>query len=155
MLRFHIDYFKPEGKTESKPQAAQTKKTKPDEAVTQQAVVESILDKHNAATQQRRFNAVLATASINHAIAYYELFKQEQAKRKAQAPPFEPLNIACVFSPPAEGNKDVKQLQEDLPQEKADNQQDTEKKKAALKTIMADYNSQYGTNRSINGFDLH
>ncbi len=32
-----------------------------------------------------------------------------------------PLNIACVFSPPAEGNKDIQQLQEDLAQEKEDN----------------------------------
>ena len=39
-------------------------------------------------------------------------------------PTFVPLNIACVFSPPAEGNKDVQQIQEDLPQEKADNKQD-------------------------------
>ncbi|HQX51368.1 MAG TPA: hypothetical protein PLR25_15745 [Planctomycetaceae bacterium] len=37
-------------------------------------------------------------------------------------PEFVPLNIACVFSPPAEGNPDVKQIQEDLPQEKTDNE---------------------------------
>jgi type I restriction enzyme R subunit len=30
-----------------------------------------------------------------------------------------PLNIACVFSPPAEGDADVKQMQEDLPAGKA------------------------------------
>lgn len=160
VLRFHIDYYKPESaKQKETAQVASKGKTppkaKPGEAIAQQAVIESILDKHNAATQQRRFNAVLATASINHAIAYYELFKQLQAERKAQDPAFEPLNIACVFSPPADGNKDVKQLQEDLPQEKADNQQDPEKKKAALKTIMADYNTQYGTNHSINEFDLY
>lgn len=160
VLRFHIDYYKPEsarqnGTAEAAVKGQKPPRAKPGEAVTQQAVVESILDKHNAATQQRRFNAVLATASINHAIAYYELFKQEQAERKAQDPAFEPMNVACVFSPPAEGNKDVKQLQEDLPQEKADNQQDPEKKKAALKTIVADYNRQYGTNHSINEFDLY
>ncbi|MDT8399568.1 MAG: type I restriction endonuclease subunit R [Pseudomonadales bacterium] len=158
VLRFHIDYFKPE--------AAQAKdskgksKAKPDEAVTQLAVVESILDKHNAASSQRRFNAILATASINHAIAYYERFRQVQAERQAEDPDFislnfQPLNIACVFSPPAEGNKDVKQLQEDLPQEKADNLQDPEQKKAALKQIIADYNQQYGTNHNINEFDLY
>ena len=118
-------------------------------------MVEAILDKHNAATNQRRFNALLATASINNAIAYYKLFKQVQAERQAQDPTFQPLNIACVFSPPAEGNKDVKQLQEDLPQEKADNQQEPEKKKAALKTIIANYNQQYGSNHSINEFDLY
>ena len=168
VLRFHIDYFKPEAarqnaadndagndtvnnarKTEKKA------KVKPGETFTQKAVVESILAKHNAATNQRRFNAVLATSSINKAIDYYTLFKEIQAERQAGNSDLEPLNIACVFSPPAEGNKDVKQLQEDLPQEKADNEQEPERKKAALKTIIADYNSQYGTNHSINEFDLY
>mgnify|MGYP005838751443 CR=1 FL=1 len=177
VLRFHIDYYKPESAKQKKDaEDAGKGKKQPEanlsEAITQQAVVESILDKHNAATHQRRFNAVLATASINHAIAYYELFKNVQAdlqgsssatggrmpgvaERQAQAPDFQPLNIACVFSPPAEGNKDVKQLQEDLPQEKADNQQEPEKKKAALTTIIADYNQQYGTNHNLGDFDLY
>jgi type I restriction enzyme R subunit len=66
-----------------------------------------------------------------------------------------PLNIACVFSPPAEGNKDVKQLQEDLQQEKADNEKEPEKKKVALKSIIEKYNSLYGTNHNINEFDLY
>lgn len=42
---------------------------------------------------------------------------------------YEPLNITCIFSPPAEGNKDVQQIQEDLPQERFDNQQEPDKKK--------------------------
>ncbi|XGA80740.1 type I restriction endonuclease subunit R [Halomonas sp. CH40] len=162
VLRFHIDYFKHEGKKENAdqqaPEGSRTDKkqpAKPSENITQQAVVEAILSKHNAATNQRRFNAILATASINHAIAYYELFKQLQAERQASDPAYQPMNITCVFSPPAEGNKDVKQLQEDLPQEKADNQQEPEQKKAALKTIIADYNAQYGSNHSINEFDLY
>ena len=154
VLRFHIDYFKPEAARQN---AATEKKAKvkPGETFTQKAVVESILAKHAAATNQRRFNAVLATSSINKAIDYYTLFKEIQAERQAGNSDLEPLNIACVFSPPAEGNKDVKQLQEDLPQEKADNEQEPERKKAALKTIIADYNSQYGTNHSINEFDLY
>jgi len=68
---------------------------------------------------------------------------------------FLPLNIACVFSPPAEGNKDVAQLQEDLPQEKADNKQDPDRKKEALKAIIADYNARYGTNYEVGTFDLY
>ena len=165
VLRFHIDYFKPEGTPEAGQQdevaSGKPKKNnpKPSQVLTQRDVVEAILDKHDAATNQRRFNAVLASASINDAIAYYQLFKQVQAERQAprenQAPDFIPLNIACVFSPPADGNKDVRQLQEDLPQEKADNQQKPEQKKAALQEIIADYNARYGTNHSLSEFDLY
>lgn len=68
---------------------------------------------------------------------------------------FEPLKIACVFSPPAEGNKDVQQIQEDLPQEKLDNSVAPDEKKKALINIIADYNQQYGTNHTINEFDLY
>ena len=50
---------------------------------------------------------------------------------------------------------DIKQLQDDLPQEKADNQEAPEQKKAALMAIIADYNTQYGTNHNINEFDLY
>jgi type I restriction enzyme R subunit len=98
---------------------------------------------------------VLATASINDAIEYHALFKTVQAERQAADPDFQPLNIACVFSPPAEGNKDVQQIQEDLPQEKADNEQNPDQKKAALKAIIADYNARYGTNHGIGEFDLY
>ncbi|WP_230369773.1 type I restriction enzyme subunit R domain-containing protein [Paludibacterium denitrificans] len=98
---------------------------------------------------------MLATASINDAIEYFEAFKELQDKKQAEDDGFVPLNVACVFSPPAEGNKDVQQIQEDLPQEKADNQQDPEGKKAALTCIMADYNARFGTNHRIAEFDLY
>lgn len=145
VLRFHIDYFKPEGAAGPKPGTG----------LARQAVVDSILTKHDAATLQRRFNAVLATQSINDAIAYYELFKQQQADKLAANSEYRPLNIACVFSPPAEGNADVRQIQEDLPQEKKNNQEDPDGKKVALKTIIADYNAQYSTNHSIGEFDQY
>ena len=145
VLRFHVDYYKPEGKNPPKP----------GEAVAKKAVIEAILAKHDAATGGRRFNAILATASINDAIAYHALFKELQAERQAADPDFKPLNIACVFSPPAEGDPDVKQIQEDLPQEQADNQEDPEGKKAALKAILADYNARYGTNHRLGEFDLY
>ena len=152
VLRFHIDYFKPEGEV----------KVKPGEALAQQAVAEAILGKHDAATNDRRFNAILATGSINEAIAFYHLFKGVQAKNKAEdenlpdrQAGFHPLNIACVFSPPAEGNKDVQQIQEDLPQEKEDNKVAPDEKKLALKTIIADYNEQFGTNHTIVEFDQY
>ena len=157
VLRFHIDYFK--GKGDQNP--------KPGEALAQQAVVEAIIDKHNAATNQRKFNALFATASINNAIAYYRLFKEIQQKKLAENPDFKPLNIACVFSPPAQliaknGDQqsqknaaDIKQLQEDLAQEKEDNKQNPEEKKKALMEIIADYNRQFSTNHTINEFDLY
>ena len=145
VLRFHVDYFKPEGK----------KLPKPGEPLAKKAVIEAILSKHDAATGGRRFNAILATASINDAIEYHELFKTIQAEKQAADANFKPLNIACVFSPPAEGNPDVKQIQEDLPQEQADNEVDPEGKKAALKAILTDYNANYGTNHRISEFDLY
>ncbi|KTT26390.1 type I restriction endonuclease subunit R [Pseudacidovorax intermedius] len=145
VLRFHVDYYKPEGKNPPKP----------GEALAKKAVVEAILAKHDTATAGRRFNAVLATASINDAIEYHGLFDELQKAKQAADPAFQPLNIACVFSPPAEGNPDVKQLQQDLQQEKADNEEDPEGKKAALKAILADYNARYGTNHQIGEFDLY
>jgi type I restriction enzyme, R subunit len=145
VLRFHIDFFKPEGK----------KLPKPGEPLAKKAVVEAILAKHDVATGGRRFNALLATASINDAIEYHRLFTELQAVKQNADPDFCPLNIACVFSPPAEGDPDVKQIQEDLPQEKADNAVEPEKKKEALKAILADYNGRYGSNHSIGEFDRY
>ena len=145
VLRFHVDYFKPEGKNPPKP----------GEPLAKKAVVEAILAKHDAATGGRRFNALLATASINDAIEYYRLFAELQAERQAANPYFQPLNVACVFSPPAEGDADVRQIQEDLPQEKEDNKVEPAKKKEALKAILADYNTRYGTNHTIGEFDLY
>lgn len=143
VLRFHIDYFKPDQKVEF------------DNPLHKAAVVDTILNKHDAATHHKRFNALLATASINDAVAYYELFKKTQKERQKEDENYTPLNIACVFSPPAEGNKDVQQLQDDLQQEKEDNKVAPEEKKRALKTIIADYNKQYGTNHTIDEFDLY
>jgi len=145
VLRFHVDYYRPDG--QDAPKAVQT--------LTKKAVVDAILAKHDAATGGRRFNALLATASINDAIEYFGVFKDAQEEKCKADPEFIPLNVACVFSPPAEGNPDVKQLQEDLPQELADNEQEPEKKKKALKAIIADYNARFGTNHSIGEFDLY
>ncbi len=145
VLRFHVDYFKPEGKNPPKP----------GEPLAKRAVIEAILAKHDAATGGRRFNALLATASINEAIEYQRLFAELQAEKQKADPDFQPLNIACVFSPPAEGDPDVRQIQEDLPQEKADNAVEPEKKKEALKAILADYNTRYGSNHTVGEFDLY
>lgn len=143
VLRFHVDYYKPDGSAA----------LKPGEPLAKKAVIEAILAKHEAATGGRRFNAILATASINDAIEYYELFKTQQAEKQARDVEFTPLNVAVIFSPPADVGADVRQIQEDLPQEKADNQQDSEGKKEALRRIIADYNEKYGSNHAIYEFD--
>lgn len=143
VLRFHIDYFKPDGVVTTGGDLHKL------------AVVNAIINKHNKATHYRRFNGVLATSSINDAIQYYELFKDLQAEEIKENEEYRPLNIACVFSPPAEGDKDIQQIQEDLPQEKADNEVEPNKKKEALTKIIEDYNYQFGTNHRINDFDLY
>lgn len=157
VLKFHVDYFKPEGE----------RPPKVGEGLPKRKVIEVILGKHDAATSQRKFNALMATASINDAIEYYTLFRDLQAERQAQNPDYSLLKIACVFSPPAqavaaEGGADaeknaadVRQLQEDLPQEQADNREDPEGKQTALKAIIADYNARYGGNFRIGEFDKY
>jgi type I restriction-modification system restriction subunit len=157
VLRFHIDYYKGEGN--------QTHKH--GDLITKQAVVDAILDKHDSATNSRKFNAIFATASINDAIEYYKLFRKIQRSKQQKNEDFKPLNIACVFSPPAQlmekendlnslkNSADIKQLQEDLIQEKEDNQQNPEEKKETLIQIINDYNRQFGTNHNINEFDLY
>ena len=78
-----------------------------------------------------------------------------QAGQQVKDETFEPLNIACVFSPPAEGNRDIMQIQEDLQQERIDNEKEPDQKKAALMAIIDDYNKQYGTNHSVAEFDAY
>ena len=151
VLRFHVDYYKPEEDGALREGAVYTKP----------AIIEAILSKHDAATGGRKFNALLATASINDAIGYYEQFKSHQVAKQLDDPSFQPLNIACVFSPPAqlaetpESRRDIEQLAADLEQEKADNEIEPEKKMAALRVIIAEYNKRFGTNHTPGEFDLY
>ena len=151
VLRFHVDYYKPEEDGALREGAVYTKP----------AIIEAILSKHDAATGGRKFNALLATASINDAIGYYEQFKSHQVAKQLDDPSFQPLNIACVFSPPAqlaetqESRMDIEQLAADLEQEKADNEIEPEKKMAALRVIIAEYNQRFGTNHTPGEFDLY
>lgn len=141
VLRFHVDYFKPEENSAAI-----------DEATRKRAIAEAIIKKHRAATGQCRFNALFATASINDAIDYYHLLQQIQNEQSLGA---DSLNITCVFTPPAEGNKDILQLQEDLEQERKDNEIEPDKKKKALATIIENYNAQFGTNHTVSEFDIY
>lgn len=145
VLRFHVDYFK----------SGEDTNVIPVGNVKKQAIVEKILEIHRTTTNDMRFNAIFATASINDAIDYYALFKAEQERRRTNDDSYDPLNITCVFSPPAEGNKDIMQIQEDLLQERIDNEQEPDQKKQALKDIIKDYNRQFGTNHQIEMFDAY
>lgn len=144
VLRFHVDYFKPDDMGVSI-----------DENSRKQAVAEAIIKKHRAATSDCRFNALFATASINDAIDYYHILREVQKVHLSKNEDEEPLNIACVFSPPAEGNKDIMQIQEDLEQERKDNEKEPDKKKKALEAIIRDYDEQYGTHNSVSEFDVY
>ena len=144
VLRFHVDYFK----LDDSDMAI-------DENARKQAIAEVIIGKHRVATGGCRFNALFATASINDAIDYYHLFQKVQEEYLAQHESEEPLNITCVFTPPAEGNKDILQLQEDLEQECKDNEVEPDKKKKALATIIGNYNAQFGTNHTVSEFDVY
>ncbi|BBB32751.1 type I restriction enzyme R subunit [Thermotomaculum hydrothermale] len=145
VLKFRVEYYKPKSDTDIAPKDLPTKR----------AIIESILEKHDKLTNFRRFNALFATASINDAIEYYELFQKIQEEKQKENPEFKPLNLACVFSPPAEGNKDILQLQEDLEQEKEDLKVEPNKKKEALKKIISDYNKKYKTHHDIFNFDIY
>ena len=145
VLKFHVDYFKPDGKNPPKQ----------GEKIAKRAIVEAILAKHDAATGTRKFNAIFATASINDAIEYHRLFEEVQAEKLQADASFVPLNIAAVFSPPSEVSADVRQLQEDLPTELEDNKQEPDAKKAALQAIIASYNERFGSNHRIEEFDLY
>ena len=103
VLKFHVDYFGP--KEDEPAEGKKTAKQKKADLPTKQAVAEAVLAKHDAATDERRFNAVLATSSISDAIEYYELLKKLQGDMQETDPDFEPLKVACVFSPPAEKPK--------------------------------------------------
>ena len=145
VLGFQVEYYRGDGKD-----AATA-----GEPLKKQKVVEEILAKHDKATLDRRFNAVLATNSIPDAIEYVECFRKIQAERAAADPNFELLNIACIFSPPPGTSKDgngIGDAAEDLPQESADNQHEPERKRAALGEIFADYNARFGTNHRLDDF---
>lgn len=144
VLRFHVDYYGAE--SVQKAHCAPFEK---------RAIAKAILQKHHKLTAGRKFNAFLATSSINDAIEYYGIFKELQEEKTSINLAHIPLHIACVFSPPAEGNKDLQQLQEDLEQERKDLQVEPDKKKAALKRIIEDYNVRYKTNHSIAEFDTY
>ncbi len=154
VLKFHVDYFKPETTGNTPP-------PKSGEPLAKQAVIEAILSQHDQSTANRKFNAILATASINDAIAFYELFQKIQQEKQEADPDFKPLNIACVFSPPVpphpkdKNGKDIKQLQEDLIQESQDNQEKPNEKKKALEAILKDYNTNFGTNHRLSEFDAY
>lgn len=122
--------------------------------VPKEIIVEKILEVHDKVSDNRRFNALFATASINDAIEYCKIFDRIQLEREKD-PTYKPLRIACLFSPPAEGNRDIMQIQEELDQERQDNQVDPLGKKEALRRIISMYNQTYNTLHCIEEFDRY
>ena len=138
VLRFKVENYRnktPEGERNSRP-------------LTKNQIVCHILDNHDKLTAQRRFNALLAVASIPDAIRFYQVFKEEQDRRAEADPEFVPLNITAVFTPPKKNSSD-----EDLPQEEADNQANPEGNKSALGDIIQEYDEKYGTAFNVDLFD--
>ena len=123
--------------------------------VPKKIIVEKILEVHDKVSDNRRFNALFATASINDAIEYCQIFDEIQLKREEADSNYKPLRIACLFSPPAEGNRDIMQIQEELDQERQDNQVDPLGKKEALRRIISIYRKTYGGNFCIEEFDRY
>ena len=123
--------------------------------VPKEIIVEKILEVHDKVSDNRRFNALFATASINDAIEYCQAFDDIQFKREKADSNYKPLRIACLFSPPAEGNRDIMQIQEELDQERQDNQVDPLGKKEALRRIISIYRKTYGGNFCIEEFDRY
>ena len=123
--------------------------------VPKEIIVEKILEVHDKVSDNRRFNALFATASINDAIEYCQIFDRIQLEREEADSNYKPLRIACLFSPPAEGNRDIMQIQEELDQERQDNQVDPLGKKEALRRIISLYRKTYGGNFCIEEFDRY
>ena len=144
VLRFHVDHYRWES-ADKTPSGTTPPHSK-------EKIIRTILEKHDDVTAKRRFNALFATQSIPDAIEYYALFQRIQQELQAE---YRPLHIACVFSPPPNGNPETRQMQEDLPQELQDNRDHPEDKLAALTRIISDYNEQYGTNHKAAEFHLY
>jgi type I restriction enzyme R subunit len=88
VLRFHVDYFKPEGKNPPKPGEGM-----------KNPVIETILTKHDAATNGRKFNAVLATSQHQRCHRVFRTIRRRSGAASRARYRIPPLNIACVFSP--------------------------------------------------------
>lgn len=146
VLGFQVEYYKPDG----------THAVAAGEILKKQKIVEEILAKHDKATLDRRFNALLATNSIPDAIEYVQCFREIQEKKAAADSTFVPLNVTCIFSPPPSlakvNNFAGEDLAEDLPQEQEDNQHEPDKKREALTDIITDYNTRFGTNHRLDDF---
>ena len=144
VLRFHVDYYKP--KDASTP--------KPGQTLTKQAVAQAILDMHDAATGDRRFNALLATASINDAI---------ESTRSSNAPGRASGRRPRVRAPQdrrrllaASGGQQGRPAAPGGPSAGEGGQPARSRaQETALRAIIDDYNKRYGANHDINNFDLY
>lgn len=107
-------------------------------------VVKWIIDNHDRKTHKRRFGAILATSSVDQAVAYYEELRRRQEGAD------KPLKIATVFTYAAnEDDLGANGLIDDpeFPTEKVKESQMPRRDK--LQSFVEAYNSDFGTNESV------
>lgn len=88
-----------------------------------EAVVKNILENWITLSHNSKFSAILATSSINEAIEYYKLFKNNNF-----------IKVTCLFDPNIDNNDNF-MIKED-----------------GLKEIIADYNKMYGQLYNLSNF---
>ena len=126
-------------------------------ALPKRTIARTILDQHDALSGNRRFNALLAAASLDDALEYYDVLEELQAERRAADPDFVPLGIAVVFSSLTEGDEGARRT----PDENVQGRERTEKvrapegRKAAIEVVIADYNRRHGADHDIEDLDLY
>ena len=132
ILRLHIDRYHPESATFVDSCRILSKRT----------IARAILDKHDALSGNRRFNALLAAASVDDALECHNALEEFQAERRAEDPDFVPLGIAVLFSSPTEGEDTAWRASDESAEEQEETLRGFEGRKAAIN----DYNRRHGAN---------
>ena len=148
VLRFHVDYFKPE-KGQKGTQAR--RRPSPNVPSSRPSSPSTTPPPADAASMPCSPPPPSMTPSNTTRCS-----RPCRRRNKPLIPISKPLNIACVFSPPAEGRcrceadpggpaAGIRRTTSKIP----------EKKKKRSSAILADYNARYGTNHRLTEFDLY
>lgn len=118
-------------------------------------IARAILDKHDALSGNRRFNALLAAASVDDALEYYDVLEELQAELRTADPDFVPFGIAAVFAPLTEGDEVERRIKDESAREQTETIRDSENRKAAIEAAIANYNKRHGADHDIENLDLY